>query len=75
VVIVTHRPVALQTADKVLMLRAGTVARFGDRDEVLKPFMQAAKPPQIRTAPAASGNGTGTITEPSDERRPEAEKR
>jgi ABC-type protease/lipase transport system fused ATPase/permease subunit len=75
VVIVTHRPVALQTADKVLMLRAGTVARFGDRDEVLKPFMQAAKPPQIRTAPAASGNGTGTITKPSDERRPEAEKR
>ncbi len=75
VVIVTHRPVALQTADKVLMLRAGTVARFGDRDEVLKPFMQAATPPQIRKAPAAAGNGTGTITEPGDELRPEAETR
>ena len=59
-IIVTHRPVALQTADKVLMLRAGTVARFGDRDEVLKPFVQPVQPP-YRAASGAAGNGVGRL--------------
>ena len=73
VIVVTHRPVALQTADKVLMLRAGTVARFGDRDEVLKPFMQAAQPPQIRVAPAISGEAAAKTQ--GETRRSEMETR
>jgi ABC-type protease/lipase transport system fused ATPase/permease subunit len=74
VIIVTHRPVALQTADKVLMLRTGAVARFGDRDDVLKPFMQPAQPSQFRVAPAASGNGAGAIVAQSGEAQREVEK-
>lgn len=37
VVIVTHRPVDLQAVDKILIMRNGAVARFADRDEVLRP--------------------------------------
>jgi PrtD family type I secretion system ABC transporter len=37
VVIVTHRPGALQTADRILILHGGSIIRFGTRDEVLKP--------------------------------------
>lgn len=44
IVIVTHRPTALQTADKILVLREGTVARFGSRDEILKPTAEPASP-------------------------------
>jgi ATP-binding cassette subfamily C exporter for protease/lipase len=37
VVIVTHRPVDLQAVDKIMIMRNGAVARFADRDEVLRP--------------------------------------
>lgn len=37
VVIVTHRPVDLQAVDKILIMRNGTIARFADREEVLRP--------------------------------------
>jgi ABC-type protease/lipase transport system fused ATPase/permease subunit len=36
VVIVSHRPAALRTADKVLILKDGAVAAFGPREEILK---------------------------------------
>ena len=36
-VIVTHRAAALKVADKLLLLRDGMVARFGDSAEILKP--------------------------------------
>ena len=36
VVIVTHHAAALRAADKILMLREGNLAGFGDRDQVLK---------------------------------------
>jgi PrtD family type I secretion system ABC transporter len=42
VVIVTHRAAALKVADKLLLLRDGMVARFGDRAEMLKPVAQSA---------------------------------
>jgi len=37
VVIVTHRPTDLQIVDKILIMRGGTLVRFADRDEVLRP--------------------------------------
>lgn len=37
VIIVTHRPVDLQAVDKILIMRNGAIARFADRDEVLRP--------------------------------------
>jgi PrtD family type I secretion system ABC transporter len=73
VLVVTHRPVALQTADKVLVLRAGNVARFGDRDEVLKPSVQPAQPSRLREAAELSGLGIGGIKTHGGERQPEAE--
>jgi len=42
VVIVTHRAAALKVADKLLLVRDGMVARFGDRAEMLKPVVQGA---------------------------------
>ncbi len=60
-VVITHRTSVLSLADKLLMLRDGTVAAFGPRDEVLaamqKASQQAAQPqpgrppqPAARTA-------------------------
>lgn len=37
VIIVTHRPVDLQAVEKILIMRNGAIARFADRDEVLRP--------------------------------------
>lgn len=37
IVIVTHRPIDLQIVDKILIIRNGTVTRFGDRKDVLRP--------------------------------------
>lgn len=41
VVLITHRTSVLPAADKVLMLRDGTVAAFGPRDEVLAALRNA----------------------------------
>ena len=49
VVIVSHRAAVLKVADKLILLRDGMVARFGDRAEMLKPVVQDAV-----TAPAAA---------------------
>jgi len=37
-VVVAHRPTIVSTVDKLLVLRAGTVERFGPRDEILKQY-------------------------------------
>jgi ATP-binding cassette subfamily C exporter for protease/lipase len=39
ILIVTHQPVPLQLADKILVLKEGSVAAFGNRDEILKMIM------------------------------------
>jgi ATP-binding cassette, subfamily C, type I secretion system permease/ATPase len=54
IVIVTHRPVDLQTVDKILILRDGKVMRFGDRKDMLKPSGVAA--PQVSEPAAAPGD-------------------
>ena len=59
IVIVSHRPAGLQSADKVLALSDGCVAKFGPRDEVLKvrsqpPAAQQASSRVIMKAQAGS---------------------
>ena len=44
VVIVSHRADVLKDVDKVLMLYEGAVAKFCDRDEILKPVSQPGVP-------------------------------
>ena len=39
VVIVTHKPSALRTADRLLVLKEGGIAALGDRDQVLRTLM------------------------------------
>ena len=55
VVLITHRPALLRDADKVLVLRAGAVAGFGDREEILGKFarLAVAHAPAQRSAAAA----------------------
>ncbi|WP_137700734.1 type I secretion system permease/ATPase [Marimonas lutisalis] len=43
VILVSHLPHLLGLADKVLVLKDGTVARFGPRDEIMRDMMQGAK--------------------------------
>jgi PrtD family type I secretion system ABC transporter len=59
VVIVTHRPAALQTADRILILRGGSIIRFGTRDEVLKP--QEVLPQQFSMAGKIKGRQVKTL--------------
>ena len=42
-VLITHRPQALQRADKVLVLEDGMVSRFGPRDTVLPALVRPAR--------------------------------
>jgi ABC-type protease/lipase transport system fused ATPase/permease subunit len=40
ILVVAHQPSTLRTADKVLVLKEGVVAAFGERDEVLRSVMR-----------------------------------
>lgn len=50
VVIISHRPAALNVVDKVLVLKDGSQVAFGPRDEVLK---RVTRPVQVDAPPAA----------------------
>lgn len=56
VLIVTHQAQALQTADKCLVLKDGSVATFGERDQVLKVITGEGR--QLRVA-------VGSVSNPS----------
>ncbi|WP_380052062.1 type I secretion system permease/ATPase [Falsihalocynthiibacter sp. SS001] len=43
VLIMTHRPTAIQSCDKLMILEKGRVAAFGPRDEVIKSMMANAE--------------------------------
>jgi PrtD family type I secretion system ABC transporter len=60
ILIVAHHPSALRTADKLLVLKNGRVAAFGERDKVLRALMQqtqqqrvVAMQPQSHATPLA----------------------
>lgn len=42
ILIMTHRPTAISSCDKLLVLDGGKVSAFGPRDEVIKSFMKNA---------------------------------
>lgn len=44
VVVITHRPGTLSAVDKILILREGTLAAYGPRDDVLNALRQPALP-------------------------------
>ena len=54
VLLVTHQAAALQTADKLLVVKEGSVATFGDRDQVLK--MITGEGRQIRVAAGSASD-------------------
>ena len=56
VVIMAHRPAAIQECDMLLMLESGTRAAFGPRDEVLRAMVKNHE--QIKAAPAGAGGVT-----------------
>ncbi len=56
VVVVTHRPAGLRTADKVLVLKDGAVAAFGPREKILQIKGQAPVFQPVRTVQSSSGN-------------------
>jgi ATP-binding cassette subfamily C protein len=56
VLLVTHQAAALQTADKLLVLKEGSVATFGDRDQVLK--MITGEGRQIRVAAGSASDSS-----------------
>lgn len=47
VVVISHRPVTLNTVDKILVLQGGMVRLFGTRNEVLAKLGQKAPPPAL----------------------------
>jgi PrtD family type I secretion system ABC transporter len=56
VLLVTHQAAALQTADKLLVVKEGSVATFGDRDQVLK--MITGEGRQIRVAAGSASDSS-----------------
>lgn len=53
VVIVTHVPILLRQVDKVALIKDGTLAKFGDRDEILREMMKKGQL-TTKTAPDAA---------------------
>ncbi|MFO1243185.1 MAG: type I secretion system permease/ATPase [Rickettsiales bacterium] len=51
-VLVAHRPTLVAAVDKLLVLKAGTIERFGPRDDILKIYTQQGVPkvPGVRGA-------------------------
>jgi ATP-binding cassette subfamily C exporter for protease/lipase len=56
-VVITHRTSVLSVADKILLLRDGTLQAFGPRDDVLAALQKASQPatPAARPQPPALG--------------------
>ena len=54
VILISHRPGILVKMDKVLVLKDGSVARFGTRDEVLPLLLPDYRPPAAPRQPALS---------------------
>lgn len=55
IVVVSHRTSMLQPIDKIVVLRDGSVDKFGDRDEVLREMSGQPKPaPKHSLVPAAA---------------------
>ena len=55
VVIMTHRPVAIQSCDNLLVLDRGRVAGFGPRDEIVRSMLTNAE--QVKKSIYAGGRG------------------
>jgi ABC-type protease/lipase transport system fused ATPase/permease subunit len=55
IIVVTHRPNILTSMDKILVLNAGNVERFGKRDEVLAGLVRPVPIAAQRPAMAAVG--------------------
>lgn len=51
IVLITHRPSILSATDAILLLKEGTIAAFGPRDQVLAAL--SAPPPQAQPTPAS----------------------
>lgn len=60
VILITHRPAILMRMDKLLVLRDGTVARFGAREEVLPLLLPAPR----QAAPSQSQDSGNTLKDP-----------
>ncbi|MFK7762344.1 MAG: type I secretion system permease/ATPase [Roseobacter sp.] len=54
VIIMTHRPTAIQSCDKLMIVEKGRVAALGPRDEIIKSMMANAE--QVKSAIKAGGN-------------------
>ena len=79
VLVITHRTSVLPQADKLLMLRDGQVAMFGQRDEVLQALQKAQTDPnssgqlpnaQQAQQPQQAPTSSGTASAPSAARQP-----
>jgi ATP-binding cassette subfamily C exporter for protease/lipase len=79
VLVITHRTSILPQADKLLMLRDGQVAMFGQRDEVLQALQKAQTDPnssgqlpnaQQAQQPQQAPTSSGTASAPSAARQP-----
>jgi len=51
IIVVTHRPSILTSMDKILVLNAGVVERFGPREQVLSSLVRPVALPESRPAP------------------------
>jgi ABC-type protease/lipase transport system fused ATPase/permease subunit len=67
ILIVAHHPSILRTADKLLVLKEGSVAAFGERDPILRALMRQSQQQRVvamkgkdpEMLPAAQGGAEG----------------
>ena len=56
IVVITHRPAVLSIADKMLMLKSGTVHLYGPKDQVLAKLVEAQQAQAKAATPIANKN-------------------
>ena len=64
VLIMAHRPAAIQECDKILVIDQGTMTAFGPKDEVLRKMVanhRALQPAAQRPSPQAAPQPTGQV--------------
>ncbi|MBF8780869.1 type I secretion system permease/ATPase [Pseudomonas fulva] len=72
VFIVSHRPNILSRLDRVLVMSAGTISLYGERDKVIAQLAQQQASAQQRVAQAAAAAGPGTPATPASPTPPAA---
>lgn len=70
VIVMAHRPSAIASVNKLMILHQGRVAQFGDKEDILQDAVRAADPAVVATARPAAKPDLGPAPKPTPALKP-----